>query len=230
MKATGNKANSKVFILIPVYNEATVLEKVLDDVTKEGYENIIVVDDGSKDNTYEIAKKKGTVALRHILNRGKGAAVKTGMEAAKILGADILVTIDGDGQHNPKDIAGMVEKINDGYDVVLGIRDFKKRHIPRFKVFANYVGNALTWMLYGLWVNDSQSGLRAYNRKAVELIKTNNDRYEFESEIVREIARNNLKWTEKVIDVRYSDYDQKKKNKQSFIGAIKTVIRLALSE
>ena len=83
-------------------------------------------------------------------------------------------------------------------------------------------------MFYGLWVKDSQSGFRAYNKKAVRLIQTNNDRYEFESEIVREIVRNNLKWTEKIIDVRYSDYDQNKKNKQSLSSAIKTIIKLAL--
>ena len=99
---------------------------------------------------------------------------------------------------------------------------------PRFKAFGNYIGNIFTWMFYGLWVNDSQSGFRAYNKKAVDLIQTNNDHYEFETEIVREIVRNKLKWSEKIIDVRYSDYDQKKRNKQSFVSAVKMIIKLVL--
>ena len=222
--------NSSVLILLPVYNEGTVVASVIQAIQKEGWNNILVIDDGSTDKTYQEASATGAKVLRHTLNRGKGAAIKTGLEAAKKLGADIVVTLDGDGQHNPKDIKIMVEEIEKGHDVVLGIRDFRKRHIPRYKAMANHIGNALTWMFYGLWVSDSQSGFRAYNKKAIKLIQTNNDRYEFESEIVREIARNHLKWTEKTVDVRYSDYDQKKRNKQSLIGAIKTVIRLALFE
>ena len=144
------------------------------------------------------------------------------------MGSEIVVTLDSDGQHNPKDIKKMVKQIKKGSDVVLGIRDFRKRNIPRYKVFLNYLGNILTWMFYGLWVSDSQSGFRVYNKKAFSLIRINNDRYEFETEIVREIVRNNLKWTEKIVDVRYSDYDQNKKNKQSISSAIKTIIKLAL--
>jgi len=219
-----------VLILIPVFNEGKVIASVVKSIQKEGWKNILVVDDGSNDNTYAEASKTGVKVLKHILNRGKGAAIKTGLEAAKILNADIVVTLDGDGQHNPQDIKKVVELIEKGNDVVLGIRDFNKRHIPRYKAFGNYLGNACTWMFYGLWVKDSQSGFRAYNKKALNLIKTNNDRYEFESEIVREIVRNNLKWTETTIDVRYSAYDQNKRDKQSLISAAKTIIRLALFE
>jgi len=211
-----------------VYNESKVIFSVIRSIQKEGWKKIIAVDDGSNDNTYNEIKKTGIIVLRHSINRGKGAAVKTGLEAAKILGSKIVVTLDSDGQHDPKDIKKMVTEIKKGYDVVLGIRDFKKRHIPRYKAFGNYLGNFFTWMFYGLWVKDSQSGFRAYNKNAIDLIKTNNDRYEFETEIVREIVRNNLKWTEKVIDVRYSDYDQKKRNKQSFWSAVKMIIKLVL--
>jgi len=222
--------DTSVLILIPVFNESKVIASVIKSIQKEGWKNILVIDDGSSDDTYNEALKTGAKVLRHVINRGKGAAIKTGLEAAKIMGAHIVVTLDGDGQHNPEDIkkvAGLIEK---GNDVVLGIRDFNKRHIPRYKAFGNYLGNACTWAFYGLWVKDSQSGFRAYNKKAVSLIQTNNDRYEFESEIVREIVRNNLKWTEATIDVRYSPYDQNKKDKQSLISAAKTIIRLALFE
>ena len=112
--------------------------------------------------------------------------------------------------------------------MVLGIRDFSEKHIPRLKAFGNFLGNAITWMVYGLWVTDSQSGIRGYNKKALESIIIYNDKYEFESEIVREISRNNLKWTELPITVRYSQYDQNKHNKQSWISAIKTMMRLVI--
>jgi len=219
---------SEVLILIPAYNEAKVIGSVIRSIQKEGWNNILVVDDGSPDDTFKQATATGVNVLRHILNRGKGAAIKTGLEAAKKLHSDTVVTLDGDGQHNPEDIKVIVEKIEKGYDVVLGIRDFRKRHIPRYKAMANYIGNFFTWMIYGLWVNDSQSGFRAYNIKALSLIQTNNDRYEFESEIVREITRNKLKWTEQIVDVRYSAYDQNKRDKQSFFSAVKTIARLVL--
>jgi len=92
----------------------------------------------------------------------------------------------------------------------------------------NYIGNFFTWMLYGVWVTDSQSGIRAYNRKALNSITIYNDRYEFETEIVREISRNNLIWREIPITVRYTSYDQNKRNKQSLMSAIKTMLRLVM--
>ncbi|VVA43499.1 Glycosyltransferase family 2 protein [Candidatus Roizmanbacteria bacterium] len=220
--------NNSVLILLPVFNESQVIYSVIKSIQREEWKNILVVDDGSTDDTYQKAKESGAIILRHVINRGKGAAIKTGLEAAKKMGSEIVVTLDSDGQHNPKDIKKMVKQIKKGSDVVLGIRDFRKRNIPRYKVFLNYLGNILTWMFYGLWVSDSQSGFRVYNKKAFSLIRINNDRYEFETEIVREIVRNNLKWTEKIVDVRYSDYDQNKKNKQSISSAIKTIIKLAL--
>jgi glycosyltransferase involved in cell wall biosynthesis len=216
------------FIVIPAYNEGTVIASVIRDVQKEGWKNCIVVDDGSTDVTYQEAKKIGVIVLRHTLNRGKGAAVKTGFEAAKKLHADYIVTIDADGQHNPKDIRRLVELLHKGNDVVLGVRNFNEKHIPRFKVLGNYIGNFFTWMLYGVWVTDSQSGIRAYNRNALESIIIYNDRYEFETEIVREISRNNLTWKEIPITVRYTSYDQNKKNKQSLMSAIKTMLRLVV--
>lgn len=218
----------KTFIVIPAYNEGTVISTVIRDVQKEGWKDIIVIDDGSTDSTYEEARKTGAIVLRHTLNRGKGAAVKTGFEAAKKLHADCIVTIDADGQHDPKDIRRLIALLHKGNDVVLGVRNFDEKHIPRFKAVGNYIGNFFTWMLYGVWVTDSQSGIRAYNRKALNSIVIYNDRYEFETEIVREISRNDLAWCEIPITVRYTSYDQNKKNKQSLLSAIKTMLRLVV--
>ena len=218
----------KTYIVVPAYNESEVIGLVLDELHKQNYRNIIVVDDGSTDSTYLKTKEKDVVILRHMLNRGKGAAVKTGIEAAKILQADQIVTFDADGQHEPHDIKKAL-KLLEKFDVVLGKRDFKEKHIPFFKKIGNFIGNLITWLIHGLWVSDSQSGMRAYSKNAISLIETTADRYEYDSEIMREIVRNKLSYTEMPIHVRYTEYSQKKTNRQSYSGAIKTVIRMILS-
>ncbi|PIY69231.1 glycosyltransferase family 2 protein [Candidatus Roizmanbacteria bacterium CG_4_10_14_0_8_um_filter_39_9] len=219
----------QIFIVIPAYNESKVVASVIDELNENGYSNVIVVDDGSSDSTYKALLGRNVTVLRHMLNRGKGAAVKTGIEAAKRMGAQIVITFDADGQHDPKDIAGMIELLHKGSDVVLGKRDFSSKKIPYFKRLGNRLGNMLTWMVYGLWVQDSQSGLRAYSNRALDLIQTSTDRYEYDSEVIREIARNNLKWIEYPMHVRYTKYSQEKLNKQSAMGGLKTAIRMILS-
>jgi glycosyltransferase involved in cell wall biosynthesis len=222
--------SKKIYIVIPAFNEATVINEVIAEVQAAGYQNIIVVDDGSADNTYENASKEtGVVALKHFLNRGKGAAAKTGIEAAKMLGADAVVTIDGDGQHNPSDIAKMLELIKQGNDVVLGSRLKNPKGMPIWKIAANHFGNFCTWAIYGLWVTDSQSGFRAYSKQAISLIDTKTDRYEYDSEVIREIFRNKLKFTETPIEVRYTQYSMNKVHKMNLQNGLKTLIKMMIS-
>jgi glycosyltransferase involved in cell wall biosynthesis len=216
----------KIVIVIPAYNESPVLAEVISAIKKKGYHNIIVVDDGSSDNTYEVAKGAGVIALKHFLNRGKGAAIKTGLEAAKRLNADIVVTIDGDGQHDPAEIGGMVKKIQEGFDVVLGSRSFKSVQMPLFNKIANYVGNVLTFLIYGLWVQDSQSGFRVFSNKALYKMNTSSDRYEYDTEVIREISQNKLSYVEIPISVRYTEYSKNKHTKQSFYNGLKTLFIL----
>jgi len=217
----------KIFIVIPAYNEEKVIGKVISDIKKEGYRNIIVVDDGSVDKSSEVAKKEGATVLRHVLNRGKGASTKTGLEYAKLKNADTVVTFDGDGQHNPKDIKKMIKKIIDGYEVVLGSRFLnKKNKMPLFNRMANFFANILVFLVYEFWTSDSQSGFRAYSKKALSLINISSDRYEFDSEVIREIVRHKLKVTEVPIDVFYTSYSLSKKQKQNFINGIKTLIKI----
>jgi glycosyltransferase involved in cell wall biosynthesis len=218
------------FIVMPAFNEAPAIQSAIREVTDCGYSRLIVVDDGSNDDTCERARAmEGVVAVRHCLNRGKGAAVKTGIEAAKRLGADRVVTIDADGQHNPRDIAAMLALIERGYDVVLGTRLRNPRGMPLHKIAANLAGNCATWVLYGLWVTDSQSGFRAYSRRAIDQIETRTDRYEYDTEVIREIKRHRLKFTELPIEVRYTPYSMSKHNRQSIKNGVKALIRLLVS-
>jgi glycosyltransferase involved in cell wall biosynthesis len=207
-----------------------VIADVLREVRLAGYPDIIVVDDGSTDETYQQSLgTPGVIALRHFINRGKGAALKTGIEATKLLGADVVVTMDGDGQHDPKDIARMVQLIAEGYDVVLGTRAMDPAAVPLWKILANKAGNFFTWLLFGLWVSDSQSGFRAFSRAAFESIETRTDRYEYDSEVIREICRHRLKFTELTVTVHYTDYSQSKAARQTLKGGLKTLFRMFLS-
>lgn len=219
-----------VFIIIPAYNEEKMIDKVIEGIKKEGFSNIIVVDDGSTDNTSLVAKKSGAKILRHIINRGKGAAVKTGIEYAKIKKALYVITIDADGQHNPKDIKEILEKLKQGYQVVLGSRFLnKKNKMPFFNRTANFLANFLTFAIYELYVSDSQSGFRGYNKKAINLIDIQSEDYDFESRIIYEISRHKLKFCEVPIDVFYTPYSMSKKNKQNLINGIRTMIKMIIS-
>ena len=223
---------SKIYIVIPAFNEEKVICDTINEVYNAGYDNIIIVDDGSTDDTYEksksFSKNKNITVLKHKINRGKGAATKTGIEAAKLLDAGIIVTMDADGQHDPKDIPVLINPLKkQEVDVTLGSRLLKHpKGMPWYKIVYNKIGNIITWYLFGLYVSDSQSGMRAYSLYAANLIDTRYDRYEYESEVIHEIRHHNLKYKEVPITVRYTEYSMNKPQKQSFINGLKTVYKM----
>jgi hypothetical protein len=137
--------------------------------------------------------------------------------------------MDADGQHNPSAIAAMLDLIDEGYDVVLGSRLKNPKGMPLHKIAANLAGNCVTWVLYGLWVSDSQSGFRAYSKRAIDLIDTRTDRYEYDSEVIREIKRHALRFMEIPIEVRYTAYSTSKRHRQSMKNGIKALIKLMIS-
>lgn len=217
----------RIALVIPIFNEAQVIGQVLEEVRHHGDYILIVVDDGSGDDSFVQASAYGALTLRHKLNRGKGAAVKTGIMAANLLEADIVVTMDGDGQHNPVDIRTLVDPIINGTsDVVLGSRILNKKEMPLVKVIANYVGNFFTWLFYGIMVSDSQSGFRAYSKYAALIIDTKADKYEYDSKVIREIKNYRLQFTEVPVHTRYTDYSTGKKQKQGFVNGLVTLFRM----
>jgi len=220
-------SEKKVFIVIPAYNESEVIQGVIGEIQASGYQDIIVVDDGSADDTKKKASEKDVFVLRHKINRGKGAATKTGIEGAKMLGADVIVTMDGDGQHDPEDIKNLISPIlNEECEVVLGTRLKNPKGMPWYKIIQNKIGNVLTWYRFGLWVTDSQSGFRAYSRNAAEVINTRGDRYEYDSEVLREIYIYKLKFKEIPIKVRYTQYSMGKIQKQGFVNGVITLYKM----
>ena len=203
----------KIFVVVPAYNEEKTIAKVILDLMKMGFE-IVVVDDGSTDNTFNIVrniikeKKRGTLC-EHLLNRGLGGAIRTGIEAALIEDPDVIVTFDADGQHDSQDILNISKPIiNNEADVVVGKRNFEE--MPSSKKFGNEIMNIITLIFYGIKVNDSQSGLRAFNKKAAETIIINARDYGVSSEIIGEIKRHNLRLKEVPIKTIYTDYSMTK--------------------
>ena len=222
-----NSNSINVVIVIPAYNEASVIGSVIDSIHRAGYSSVIVVDDGSTDTTSPNAITAGALVITHRINRGKGAATKTGLEAAGLLSADIVVTMDGDGQHHAHDIDALIAPLRQGVcNVTLGTRSKDTAAMPITRIVSNHIANFVTWTFYGLYVQDSQSGFRAYNRQALRQISTSADTYDYESEVIREIHRHRLVYKEVPIGVHYTDYSMSKPTRQDFANGFKTLYKI----
>lgn len=228
-----------VVVVIPAYNEASVLPDVLARLVAFS-KNIdarvipIIVDDGSHDETAQIARMHGAVVLSHVINRGLGAALSTGITAAHELLAragattdSAVVTFDADGQHDPAELMTVVEPILLGSaDVVLGsrFRSIDAEAMPVHRTMANRFANLCTGFLFGVWVSDTQSGYRAFSYAAATELKIRTSTMEVSSEIVREIGRNRWRLAEVPITVAYTEYSLSKG--QSFAKGIETLWKL----
>src|SRR2546426_3283307 len=170
-----------VAIIMPARNEAAAIGHVLSRIPRQidGMAVVpIVVDDGSSDQTARIARQGGARVVRHLTNLGVGAATRTGFQVALVLGAGIIVTMDSDGQHEPAEIERLVRCLVEGqFDVVIGSR-LLTRGMPLTRFAANLLLNAVTFLVYGKIVSDSQSGFKAFSRKAVESLDLRSCGYE----------------------------------------------------
>lgn len=216
----------KVMAVIPAYNEATMVGGVVK-ATLPFVDAVIVVDDGSRDETAKAAHEAGARVVRHALNRGLGASLGTGIAAALRMGADIIVTLDADGQHDATEILKLVTPIQKELaDVVLGSRLLDTAGMPFLRICFNHFGSLFTFCMFGMYVTDSQSGFRAFSRSAAQAIRIRSNRMEVSSEIVAEIRRQGLRVAEVPIRAIYTDYSLSKG--QSFRVGVKTACRLLL--
>jgi glycosyltransferase involved in cell wall biosynthesis len=180
----------KVGIVIPAYNEAKTIGGIVSRAKKYGA--VVVVNDASRDNTAAVAKKAGAVVVTHPQNRGLGAALRTGFDAALKRGFDIIVTIDADGQHKPEEIPKLISKVGEGYDFVLGSRDLL--HYPFIKKLGNFFLNLFTNLIAGTNLKDTESGFRAFKKDALKKFYLRAERYEIAVEIIFEVGRNHLRY------------------------------------
>ncbi|MBU1201186.1 MAG: glycosyltransferase family 2 protein [Nanoarchaeota archaeon] len=216
----------KVYIVIAAYNEEKSIPRVIAGLKKHGYNNIIVVDDGSKDKTFEVASKENVFVLRHFINRGQGASLKTGIDYALLRGADFIVTFDADGQHHPEDIKALLESIEkNNVEVALGSRFLKENlSIPFIRKLVLKIGIIVTRVLYGVKLSDSHNGFRVFSRKAAKMINITSDRMEHASQIVEEIHKKKIPFVEVPVTITYSDYSKQKG--QSTLNSVKIGLRM----
>lgn len=204
---------NQAIILIPAYNEGSVIGDVLDKLLKdlksiELAADVLVVNDGSNDNTAdEVRKHKQIKLVNHIMNSGAGAANRTGLGYARDKGYRYAVTMDADGQHDSQDAARVIkELLKDESDIVIGSRLINSEGMPWYRVMLNKGGGLFTFLLFGIYVGDSQSGLRGFNRKALEKITFHSNNYTYNSELMWRIKQNGLLIKEIPIKAIYSDY------------------------
>jgi glycosyltransferase involved in cell wall biosynthesis len=192
----------KTVIVIPAYNEARNIGAVLKDVRKYA-KTVIVVDDGSKDATSDVARKYATLALKHRVNMGKGRALATGIQAALAEYPDAIITMDSDGQHEPKDIPRLLAALAKA-DIAIGTRQLDSS-MPLVFRLGNAVIRQTFRTLFGTLVHDTQSGFRAYRTGIVRKLAWETSGYAADTEILVQAIRKDARLAEVPIKTIYRD-------------------------
>ncbi len=188
---------------IPAFNVEKSINNVVKNVSNY-VDKVIVCDDGSTDKTYKEAESGGAILLQHKKNLGKGAALKSLFEYAKKNDFEVLVTIDGDGQFLAEEIPKLIDPIKkNGCDIVIGSRVDNESEMPRYRKFGNKVLDKMTSAASELPFKDTQSGFRAYSKKAIDKIKFYSDGFASDSEILVSASEKGLQISEEKINVKY---------------------------
>lgn len=231
------KSLARVCIIIPTYNEAGVIGEVVSGAVRalkaSKYSGeIVVVNDGSKDNSSTIAKKHGATVVNHILNSGAGGATATGLSYAEQNYFDIAATMDADGQHDIKDVfrgIDMITERND--DLLIGSRLIDGKGMSKVKIIGNRGLSTITYLLFGVNSTDSQSGLRIFSRRALEQLRWKTSGYEFCSEMLWRAKQLELRISEYPIRAIYTEYSKiKGQNNWNGINIVKSLLRRRISE
>ena len=208
--------NDKVYILIPVFNEEDKIKDVVENL-KTFFKKIVVVNDGSTDLTGKILDSLNVIHIKHILNLGQGAAISTGLEWIKqIDDAEAVITFDADGQHLVSDAKAFANEIlRCDEEIIFGSRfledksnlPFIKRLVLKVVVFTRWLSN--------INLTDAHNGLKAYKKSCLENIKITIDGFGFESQIINQASKKNIKYKEMPTTIVYSDYSKAKGQKLS---------------
>ena len=196
--------------LVPAYNEEKRIEQVLQGLFSE-VDSVVVIDDASIDHTAEVAERSGAIVLRHEINRGQGAALETGHEYARQVGADYVIHFDADGQFSFEDIAPAFQKIQDEKaDILFGSRFLeKKSNVPWSKKYIIFpLGKIVNRMFGSLPLTDVHNGFRILGKNALEKIRITQDRMAHATEIPVLAKKHALRFVEFPIEVTYHEYGQ----------------------
>jgi len=227
----------KVCIVLPAYNEAPVIKEVISTTLRAFRKTdylieVVVINDGSTDETASIAAKNGATVVNHILNSGAGGATATGLSYAQQNNFDIACTMDSDGQHSPDDaIEGVKQLIKLESDLMIGSRLIDTAGMSKTKILGNKGLSFITYILFGVNSTDSQSGLRIYSRKALEQLKWKTSGYEFCSEMLWRAKQLKLKINEYPIQAIYTEYSKiKGQNNWNAVNIVKSLVRRRIME
>ena len=225
--AAPHPSNHDVCVIVPAYNEASVLGPVVQELARV-FPRVVCVDDGSKDTTSLVARSAGATVIRHGINLGQGAALQTGFDYA-LSQADVsyVITFDGDGQHHTRDALSMVAMArSEKLDVVLGSRNLGATvdQPLRRKVLLRGA-LALSRRMTRLKLSDTHNGLRVLSRKAISHVRLTHAGMAYASELEIQIARQRLSWAECPTSITYSDYSKSKG--QANLNAVNILFDLA---
>jgi len=196
-------ATMRICLLIPAYNEARTIGQVVSEA-REIIESVVVVDDGSQDATAQIAEDSGAIVIKHSVNSGKGAALRTGFQHVLDNGYDALITMDSDGQHDVNDIPGFLKAFDErGSGIIIGSRMQDITTMPAVRKFTNkftsFVGSLLTHQK----IRDSQSGFRLISSDVLRAVELETAGYEMESELLIKASRAGFRITSVPIKTIY---------------------------
>jgi glycosyltransferase involved in cell wall biosynthesis len=227
----------KVAIILPTLNEAKVIGSVIQSIHKifatSPYSfEIVVINDGSTDDTSATARAAGATVIDHILNQGAGAATSTGLCYAKKHSFDLAVTMDADGQHDPHDALRCIDQAFKTHaDLLIGSRLVDTKGMSRVKVIGNRGLSIITWLLFGVNVTDSQSGLRVFSRHALDVLEWKSTRYEFCSEMLWRAKQAKLAIHECPIKAIYTEHSTAKgQNNWNAVNIVKSLVRRRIVE
>lgn len=204
-----HEVNGRCLAIIPAYREGSQIGDVVRR-TLEYASEVLVVDDGSDDDTAANAQAAGASVVRHEHNRGKGCAISTGLRWAGEGNYEIAVTLDGDGQHNPEEIPRLLEALAQGADIVIGCRMNRPDGMPPDRLLTNHFMSAVLSVIAKRRIRDTQSGFKAMRVDQVRKLDMHTSRFDWESELIIKAARGGLRMREVDIESIYSNHHRSK--------------------
>jgi glycosyltransferase involved in cell wall biosynthesis len=215
----------KVCCIIPAYEESRAIHQVVT-IAQKYSDLVVVVDDGSTDGTGQIAQDAGATVLRHHQNRGKGAALRTGFVYAVKHQYDVIITLDGDLQHNPHSIPRFVTQLKRGFDIIVGSRyATQSEKMPFARKLSNLITTKALRIFFKIPVTDSQSGYRAFRRTVLERIPVRDDGFAAETEMLIDAQRAGFVISEVPIATNYGDEESKIKARRDIAQWLLTLAR-----
>ena len=192
-----------IIVGMPAYNEEKYIGSVILQA-RQFADEVVVVDDGSSDHTAQVARLAGATVVQHERNSGYGATVQTVLAEAKKRNPDVLVLLDADGQHNPEEISSLVNAIYDGSDVAIGSRQKHSENIPAYRKFGQNIISYFTRVLSRSTLSDTESGFRAFSRKAINVLEPKERGMAISAETISEATAKGLKIAEVPISAIYT--------------------------